>query len=106
MKKLLAFLAAILLSATAFAQDFKFGEVDNEALDMKKYDKDTSAHAVILNEYGTSRIGFDNDYRVIITFTYHAKIKFFDNKDFESEGVGAFEVPVYNGDGTDYESVL
>src|ERR1700759_4840581 len=103
MKKTLLFLSAFLISVTAFAQNFSFGEVDDAAMAMKKYDKDTSAHAVVLNEYGTSRINFDVDYHVMITFEYHAKIKFFDNKEFEREGT--FVIPVYNGDERSYEKV-
>ncbi|MGZ3776394.1 MAG: transglutaminase domain-containing protein [Mucilaginibacter sp.] len=104
MKKLLLFIAAILLSATAFAQDFKYGDVSGEELDMKKYDKDTSAHAVVLNEYGTTHIAFDNDYRVRLTFAYHTKIKFFDNKEFENHGT--FEIHIYSsGDNQTYEEV-
>lgn len=103
MKKTLLFLSAFLISITAFAQDFPFGQIDNAALAMKKYEKDTSAHAVVLNEYGTSRINFDVDYRVMITFEYHTKIKFFDNKEFEREGT--FVIPIYNGDERTYESV-
>src|SRR5580693_6627390 len=103
MKKFIALLAASFISIAVLAQDFPYGEVDNQALDMKKYDKDTSAHAVVLNEYGTSRIAFNNDYQVMITFTCHAKIKFFDNKEFDRKGT--FEIPVYNGNGTLYEDV-
>src|ERR1700759_3830041 len=87
------FLTFTFISFFAYSQDFPFGQVDNDALNMKKYDKDTSAHAVVVNEYGTSRIAFDNEYRIKITFMRHIKIKFFDSKDFESKGT--FEVPIY-----------
>lgn len=103
MKKLLPLLTAILLSATAFAQDFTYGDVSSQELGMKKYDKDTSAHAVVLNEYGSSRINFNNDYRAVLTFTYHTKIKFFDNKEFDNQG--KFLIPVYSSDGQLYEEV-
>ncbi len=96
-------LCLCLISTAVSAQDFEFGTVDNNALSMQKYDKDTSAHAVVLNEYGSSRINFDNDYRIVITFMRHIKIKFFDNKDFEGEGT--FEVPLYVGNETSYEQI-
>jgi hypothetical protein len=86
MKKLLPLFTAVMLSATAFSQDFKYGDVTSQELDMTKYGKDTSAHAAFLNEYGTTHINFDNDYRVRLTYAYHAKIKFFDNKEFENHG--------------------
>ena len=103
MKKTLLFLTILFTSITVFAQDFPFGQRDDAALDMKKYDKDTSAHAVVLNEYGTSRIQLNTDYNPRLTFEYHTKIKFFDNKEFEREG--AFEIPVYFSDNTLYEDV-
>jgi len=103
MKKTLLLFIILFSAVYAFGQDFPYGEVDNAALNMKKYDKDTSAHAVVVNEYGTSRINLTNDYHVRLTFDYHTKIKFFDNKDFESEGT--FVIPVYSADAMVYEEV-
>src|SRR3569833_426616 len=103
MKKLFPLLICLLLGISAFAQDFTYGNVTGEELDMKKYDKDTSAHAVVLNEYGTTHIAFNADYRVQLTFTRHIKIKFFDNNEFESQGT--FEIPVYAGNQQTYEEV-
>ncbi len=103
MKRPLLLLITLMFSLAAMAQDFPYGEVDNAALDMKKYDKDTSAHAVVLNEYGTTRINFTNDYHIRMSFEYHTKIKFFDNKEFEREGT--FEIPIYNGNDMVYEEV-
>lgn len=103
MKKILLFSLILFISTAAFAQDFPYGEVDNAALGMNKYDKDTSAHAVVLNEYGTSRIAFNSDYQTTLTYSYHVKKKFFDNKEFENEG--SFEVPIYSGESLNYETV-
>src|SRR6266581_8827092 len=103
MKKTLLFLTVLFTSVAALAQDFPYGEMDNAALEMKKYDKDTSAHAVVLNEYGTSRINLTNDYDIRLTFEYHTKIKFFDSKEFEREGT--FEIPIYKGDNMVFEDV-
>src|SRR5690349_10680579 len=103
MKKIVLLSFMLFIGRTVFAQDFPYGQVDDAALNMKKYDKDTSAHAVVLNEFGTSRINLTNDYNVRLTFEYHTKIKFFDNKEFEREGI--FVIPIYNGNGTVYEEV-
>src|ERR1041385_2726505 len=101
MKKILLLSLILFLGTAVFAQDFPYGEQDNAALDMKKYDKDTSAHAVVLKEYGTSRINLTSDYHERLTFEYHSQIKFFDSKEFESEGT--FVIPINNGDGMVYE---
>src|ERR1700744_3156530 len=103
MKKTLLFATTFLISISAFAQDFPFGQVSSQELEMKKYDKDTSAHAVYLNEYGSSRINLNTEYDTRLTFEYHAKIKFFDSKEFEKEGT--IEIPIYNSDNMVYEQV-
>ncbi|MGN6638249.1 MAG: DUF3857 domain-containing protein, partial [Mucilaginibacter sp.] len=103
MKKLLLLIITIFVSTAAFSQDFNFGDVDYQALDMQKYDKDTSAHAVVLNEHGLCRIAATNSDEVRLEYSYHAKIKFFDDKEFEREGT--IEIPVYSSDGQVYEEV-
>lgn len=102
MKKNLLFFIAFFIATTAFAQDFPYGKVDNAAIALTKYDKDTSAHAVVLQEFGSTRMVLTNDYDLKLIFEYHAKIKFFDNKEFENHGT--VMVPVY-GDGDSYEDV-
>jgi transglutaminase-like putative cysteine protease len=103
MKKVLPLLIAVFCSLSAFGQDFPYGQADDAALNMKKYDKDTSAHAVVLNEYGTSSINLTNDYKIRLIFDYHAKIKFFDNKEFDRKGT--FEIPIYNNDNMVYDEI-
>lgn len=50
-----------------FAQDFPYGTVSPQEMDMKNYNKDTSEHAVVLNEYGSSRLVVANDdYTVVL----------------------------------------
>jgi hypothetical protein len=104
MKKLLPLFAAIVLSATAFAQDFKYGDITSQELDMTKYDKDTSAHAVVLNEYGKARIVETNSEDVNLLFEYHVRIKFFDDKEFER--YGTVEIPIYSSDGQTYDKLV
>lgn len=98
-KLLLTILILIGIQAFATAQDFKEGFV-LEDINMQKYDKDTAAHAVFLNEFGKSRIDLASDDYIRLTFDYHAKIKIFDNKGFAS---GTIEIPVHNTDQTSEE---
>lgn len=49
---------------------------------MKIYDKDTSAHAVVLNEYGKAQINVTNTNDIRLFYEYHVKIKIFDHKGF------------------------
>jgi len=68
---------------------------------MKKYALDTSAHAVVLNEYGNSRINVTNDDYIKLIYNYHVKIKIFDNEGYDE---GKVEIPIYNN-ADDYENV-
>ncbi len=70
---------------------------------MKHYDKDTSAHALVLNEHGLAKIVVTNADDVNLIFEYHAKIKFFDDKEFER--YGTVEIPIYSSDGMTYEKL-
>jgi hypothetical protein len=56
MKKPLFALILLLLPVILIAQNFPDASATREELEMKKYDKDTSAHAVVLNEFGKARI--------------------------------------------------
>jgi len=103
MKKLLPLsILALLFSISALAQDFAYGTYSVNEIEMKKYDKDTSAHAVVLNEFGDARIGVNSDDNLRMYFTYHVKIKIIDNKGFKN---GDVEIPIYGGDNNLFESV-
>jgi len=95
------FLICIAFLKIAFGQDFQYGAISNEDLDMKAYVKDTSAHAVVLREFGktTFIVASDNYYK--IRFEYHIKIKIFNDKGFDS---GSVEIPAYFDNET-YENV-
>jgi hypothetical protein len=81
-KTLLLFLVSGLAIITASAQDFGYGAATKEELSMQHYDKDTSAHAVVLNEYGSAKIDQMNDNLIKIIYEHHVKIKIFDSKGF------------------------
>ncbi|WP_183562873.1 DUF3857 domain-containing protein [Mucilaginibacter sp. SP1R1] len=93
-KILLITFIAIGIQHLAVAQDFTQGFEIGE-LNMQKYDKDTAAHAVFINEFGNSKIDVTNDDHIRLTYDYHAKIKIFDNKGLTS---GTIEIPIHNGD--------
>ncbi|HWZ14762.1 MAG TPA: DUF3857 domain-containing protein [Mucilaginibacter sp.] len=87
----------------AVAQDFPFGQVTPGEMEMKKYAKDTSAHAVVLQEFGKSRIVITSDDNIKLMFEYHVKIKIFDNNGFDH---GTVQIPVYNnGEADSYENI-
>jgi hypothetical protein len=83
MRTFLILVSLSCLVQLATAQDFPYGQISSEELSMKKYAKDTSAHAVVLREYAKARINVANDDNIKLMFEYHVKIKIFDNKGFD-----------------------
>ncbi len=75
------------------AQDFAFGSLVLNELEMPKYKNDESAHAVVLNEYGDARLTNIEGGRIRLIYTYHVKVKIFDNDGFAE---GTVEIPLYN----------
>ncbi len=85
MSKFLLIIFLLVLSANrVFADDFLYGNVTMDELQMKNYDKNPKANAVILNEYGNSYISTSDGLRLM--FEYHVKIKFFNSHYFNSLG--------------------
>jgi hypothetical protein len=102
-KPLLIFLILICVSKLSLAQDFPYGSISRDELDMKTYAKDTSAHAVILQEHGSARINIGGDDRIKVMYEYHVKIKIFDTRAFDK---GTVEIMAYNNSDNDsYEDV-
>ena len=100
MKKIYPLIVAVLLSFTATAQNFEFGKFDNAELELTRYDKDTSAHAVVLKEFGKTYIS-SNDGMPLV-YEYHVKIKLFDSKGFDE---GDVAVRLYHSDNNTFETV-
>lgn len=100
MSKLLLIITIFLLPIQLYAQDFPQGNFDNTEMQMTKYDKDTSAHAVVLREFGKTRIN-DGDDKLPLVHEYHVKIKIFDSKGFDKATVS---VGLFNH-GENYQSI-
>jgi hypothetical protein len=102
-KTLLPLLFLAGLCQLAAAQDFPYGKTTDAEVEMKTYDKDTAAHAVVLQEFGKSRIDVVSDDNIKLIYEYHVKVKIFDAKGFDN---GTVEIPVYNNSDNDsYENI-
>ena len=86
----------ILIAISSFSQDnsFPFGQATYRDLDMVLYEKDTSAVAVVLHEFGEAFIEDDNDYNLL--FDYHVKIKILKQQGVEEATI---IIPLYKSDG-------
>lgn len=102
-KPLLLLLLFFFLTKLAAAQDFEYANVTTQDMDMKNFKNDTSAHAVVLREYGRSRIDMTNNDNVRLIYDYHVRIKIFDSKAFDK---GTITVRIYNNSDNDsYEDI-
>ncbi len=83
-------------SIAGVAQDhgFPFGQVTYRDLDIKNYDKDTSAVAVVLNEFGEAYIDSGNDNNLLLE--YHVKIKILNKAGTDQAN---FEIPLRKSNG-------
>lgn len=95
MKLHLMVLAVLFFCVTATAQKvpFKFGKVSTAELKMSRYDKDSSAVAVVLGDYGVSRITFNqNKADWVLNFERVLRIKILKKEGFS---FADFEIRLY-----------
>src|SRR6187551_1252051 len=87
---------SLVISFTVHAQDhgFSFGQVTSKELDIKIYEKDTAAVAVVLREFGEAYIDNSNDHNLL--FEYHTKIKILKKG---GTGQADFEIPLRKSNG-------
>jgi len=82
MKKLLLIVILLFIYTTIIkAQNFDENKWAVAEMQMKKYAKDTSAHAVVLNEYGDAKLDvlldtYDRSERVALVYKYHVSMMF------------------------------
>lgn len=81
---------------TVLAQDhgFKFGEISKADLALKTYAKDTTANAVVLDEFGDTWIDSENDNNLL--HEYHVRIKIFNSKAFDQANIS---IPLHKQEG-------
>jgi hypothetical protein len=93
----LAFLSLLLSSALNGQKSFmKFGKIPKENLSMTSYEKDTTAGAVILGDFGVTRFEISQDEGFFMVFTRHIRIKILDKTELDW---GDFSIRLYQGDG-------
>lgn len=95
----LTLLLLILTTSNSWAENkkIKFGKVSLEELEMKVYELDTSAVAVIL--YDSGRSFFETEYKndnsiFICKFERHVRIKILKPEGFD---FATFKIPLYHG---------
>ena len=96
-KLLLNLLVLTSFAAVCNAQDFPYGRFTIDEMNQKNYKNDTSAHAYVIQEFGSSRIDIAADDEVKTAFKYHVRIKIFDSKAFDK---GTVKIAFYDDKNT------
>ncbi|MGV3586835.1 MAG: DUF3857 domain-containing protein [Adhaeribacter sp.] len=73
------------LTAQAQENGYPFGQIALFQLQMKTYEKDTTANAVVLQEFGESYIDNSNNHNLL--HNYHVKIKILNSKAFDQANI-------------------
>lgn len=84
--------------ANAQKPPIKFGDIPMQDMKMKVYDKDTSASAVILADYGVSKLEYSQNNGFILHFERTVRIKILKKDGFTWAD---FEIPLYHSGNTD-----
>jgi hypothetical protein len=61
----------------------KFGKIDPANFELKTYDKDTSAEALILGDYGESQIIYDQNVGFVVEYSRHFRAKIFKKSGYD-----------------------
>ncbi len=78
---------------TLYSQNFEFGKISPEELNLKKTPFDSTANAVVLREFGTANIQIDEDRgNSYISYDYHVKIKILNKQGFKHANI---EIPLW-----------
>ena len=91
MKNPLLFILLIPFSLVAQDNGFPFGAVTRDELEMRVYDKDTTAVALVLDEFGEAFINQEN----LLVFEYHVKTKILRKKGLEQANI---TIPLFKYD--------
>ena len=80
----------------------KFGKIDKKDLEMSVYEKDSSAAAVVLADYGFSEILYNREGGFYLQFTRHSRVKILSKDGYDKADIAVY---LYHS-GTDKESLL
>lgn len=102
MSRFLLLTSFLTISIIARGQEkgFEFGKITHQELQMTRYDRDSSAVAVVLNEFGNASIE-TTEYQLI--FEHHIKIKILKKDGLDQAN---FTIPLYKSDGSRLEKLV
>ncbi|WP_316803243.1 DUF3857 domain-containing protein [Pedobacter nototheniae] len=93
MKTFFTLTSLLLITLTIHAQNFNFGSITDEDYHFDKNKIDSNANAVVLREFGTAMMQFnDNTGRLELYFDHHVKIKIYNKEGFKEANI---VIPTY-----------
>ncbi|MDC7994400.1 DUF3857 domain-containing protein [Altibacter sp. HG106] len=94
------FFLGLIVSTSAHAQDYEFGEVSKEELEMTTYAKDSTAHALILRNYRNTYYDYEQNTGWVLYTEVHKRIKILDKEGLD---YGTFKINLYKSGSTEEE---
>jgi len=91
------------LEASAQSDPVKFGKIEMADLQMKSYDKDTTAEAVVLCDFGQANFEYNNEKGFQIKFERVVRIKILKKSGYDW---ATGEIPLYKASGQGEEKVI
>lgn len=80
------------------AQDFEYGRITGNDVDLKNTSLDSNANAMVIREFGTASIQFDNATgKTYIDFEYHVRLKIFNKEGFKHGNI-SIPLRIYRDD--------
>jgi hypothetical protein len=77
-----------ILSFSAFAQDFAYGAINGDDVNLKNTRLDSNANAMVINEYGAAAMRLDNENGYLyIDYEYHVRVKIFNKSGFDNGNI-------------------
>lgn len=94
-----SFLIALLVSFVTLnvnAQDFEYGKITGDDVDLKNTILDSNANAMVIKEFGTASMKVDEGGgNLFIDFQYHVRIKIFNKNGFDNGNI-VIPLRIYN----------
>jgi hypothetical protein len=86
-----------ILSFSASAQDFPYGSVNGDDVNLKNTRLDSNANAMVINEHGAAaiRLNYDQGY-LFVDYEYHVRIKIFNKNGFDNGNI-VIPLRIYTG---------
>jgi hypothetical protein len=94
-----------IVSFSVVAQDFPYGSINGDDVNLKNTRLDSNANAMVINEFGAAAMRLNTDKgNLYIDYEYHVRIKIFNKNGFDNGNV-VIPLRIYSGNEDTIESL-